>query len=142
MIRALVFACTTLCAGAAVAQTYNPGDNEASSQTPAAAFAPPADPSAAEAPAAVAFSGSHAFRSLQCRGGDATVSGHDNRLKLSDCSRLTVSGADNSIDVTLSSPGEVTVSGARNAVTYRAPADGAPRITDSGRGNVVRPTAP
>ncbi len=120
----------------AQAQAYNPGDNAASSQTPAAAFERPAE---ARDAGGVRFDGNHALRSLECRGGDAVISGDANQLKLRDCSRLSISGSRNMIDVSLSSPGDITVSGARNAVTYRAPSDGAPRVTDSGQANRIRP---
>ncbi len=87
------------------------------------------------------FTGNHAFRAFNCRGGDAVISGDSNQLKLTDCSRLMLSGAKNQISVVLSSPGDITVSGAHNAVRYRAPDDGAPRITDNGADDDIRPTA-
>ncbi len=89
----------------------------------------------------VRFDGKHAFRSLNCRGGDAVISGDANELKLTDCSRLTVSGARNRITVFLSSPGDIAVSGSNNAIRYRSPADGAPPVTDTGKANDIRPTA-
>ena len=89
----------------------------------------------------VRFSGDHAFRSFSCRGGDAVISGDGNQLKLTDCSRLTLSGAKNQISIVLSSPGDITVSGSHNAVRYRAPDDGAPNITDNGQDDDIRPTA-
>lgn len=138
MIRTLAAALWLASPALAAAQAYNPGDNAASSQTPAAAFQRPGE---ADAPRGegVRFDGSHAFRTLECRGGDAFVSGDANHLRLKDCSRVSLSGSRNAVNVTLSSPGDITVSGARNAVTYRAPADGAPRITDGGEANVIRP---
>ena len=87
------------------------------------------------------FTGNHAFRAFDCRGGDAVISGDSNRLKLTDCSRLTLSGARNQITVVLSSPGDIVVSGSKNAVRYRSPDDGAPRVTDNGADDDIRPTA-
>ena len=100
-----------------------------------------ATPSRAQEEAGVKFSGGHAFRAFDCRGGDAVISGDSNRLKLTDCSRLTLSGARNQISVTLSSPGDIVVSGSKNAVRYRSPDDGAPRVTDNGQDDDIRPTA-
>ena len=141
MIRTL--AVSALLLGPAVASAaaqpsiYNPGDNEASSQSPAAMFARQTPD--AEAAGALRFGGSRAFRTLECRGGDIAISGDRNRLKLVDCSRVTLSGSRNDISVTLSSPGEITVSGGHNAVTYRTPSDGAPLVTDTGMDNRIRP---
>ena len=87
------------------------------------------------------FSGNHAFRAFNCRGGDAVISGDANQLKLTDCSRLTLSGENNKVTVVLSSPGDITVSGSHNAVRYHAPDDGPPRVTDNGAQDDIRPTA-
>ena len=124
MIRTPVFAATLLLAASAAA-------------------AQPATPSGdADADAGgTHFHGNHAFRAFNCRGGDAVISGDANQLKLTDCSRLTLTGARNQITVVLSSPGDITVSGSKNAVRYRSPDDGAPRITDNGVDDDIRPTA-
>ena len=132
----LLYALPTI--AAAQTRPYSPGDDEAASQTPAATFARPGGADAG----GVRFDGDRAFRTLECRGGDAVISGDHNQLKLKDCSRVTVSGGRNAIDVSLSSPGDITVSGGHNAVTYRAPSDGPPRITDSGEANRIRPAGP
>ncbi len=138
MIRFFAAAVVLCAAPMAGAQAYNPGDNAASSQTPAAAFERPGEVRDA---GGTRFSGNHAFRAFTCRGGDAVISGDSNQLKLTDCSRLTLSGANNKITVVLSSPGDITVSGSHNAVRYRAPDDGAPRITDTGADDDIRPMA-
>ena len=140
MIRTLLAAALLSVPALAAAQAYNPGDHAASSQSPAAMFQRPGEDAAA-GDGGVRFSGSRAFRAFNCRGGDAVISGDANQLKLTDCSRLTLSGARNQISVVLSSPGDITVSGSRNAVRYRAPDDGAPRVPDNGSDDDIRPTA-
>ncbi|QUR66055.1 DUF3060 domain-containing protein [Mycobacterium spongiae] len=81
----------------------------------------------------LSVSGVNADKTIVCNDSIVTVSGMSNTVIITGhCATLTVSGMQNS--VTVDSSDTIIASGLNNQVTYHS---GAPKITKSGRANVV-----
>lgn len=76
---------------------------------------------------------------IDCKGGEARVSGTGNEVHISgNCTRLTVNGVDNAIHVAMAANGVISVSGTDNDVVWTAPGKATIRRNVQGVDNQVR----
>ncbi|QLL07998.1 DUF3060 domain-containing protein [Mycobacterium vicinigordonae] len=115
--------------GSATTAPKNPGPTTPGGKTDATG------PGPSPTPGPVVVSGINENRTIACDGNTVTVSGISNTVTLTGhCASVAVSGLQNV--VTIDTTDSIDASGLNNKVTFRS---GAPKISNSGSGNVVEP---
>jgi hypothetical protein len=96
-------------------------------------------PSAAQSD--MMISGNQTTATRDCAGGNATVSGNENKLTLQNCNMVSILGNDNTIRA--ESARQISVPGNHNIVTWTRLDDGkAPGISNLGTNNRIREARP